>query len=302
MIVSRTATENALINKYSIKAMPVMDSDNTRYIEEALGNELRTLNRYAATYDFIANIISRARRTGNIGKYIKDVGNYYSTWISEITWNDYFAKCGDHNKRANLKRQVATDIEKGWIFARGINSKGERFISQIPPFRFMERRFHETGIITKELFFSKTVFESLVTEDCAKKGGDGYIEIPANFFPLLTGTDKGDLASYNPIYKLNLFGLLKNTHKSNEKAVPRDELIKNIAPEYLDREGHLKNITAARLHDSLITSAQDALTTMPNNLLVKNFFLGNERGLSVIYFRKPQSVNSQTTATTDIPF
>jgi hypothetical protein len=287
MILSRTATENTLINKHLIKAMPIIDSTNKRYIEEVAGNELRTLSRYAATYDFIANIIDSARRTGNIGKYIKDADNYYSTWVTEKTWKSYFAQCGDHTTRAHLERQVFTDIEKGWIFANGVDSRGNRFIRQIPPFRFMERRVFEDGRIARQIFFSKVVFESLVTEECFKRGGDGYIELPSNFFPLLTGTDKGDLNSYNPIYKLNVFGLYKNTHKAGEIAVKREELIKTIAPEYLDANGHLKNISPAQLHDSLFKSSQDVLSTVPNTLLVKNFYLGEQRGLSKIYFRKP---------------
>jgi hypothetical protein len=288
MILSRTATENSLINKHLIKAMPIIDSTNTKYIEEVMGNELRTLNRYAPTYDFIANIIDRARNTRNIGKYIKDADNYYSTWVTEKTWKAYFAQCGDHTIRYNLERQVFTDIEKGWIFARGVDSRGRQFISQIPPFRFMERRVFEDGTIARQMFFSKVVFESLVTEDCVKKGGDGYIELPTNFFPLLTGTDKGDLNSYSPIYKLNVFGLYKNTHKGGEIAVKREELIKTIAPEYLDDHGHLKNITPAALHDSLIKSAQGALNAIPNALLVSNFYIGEQRGLSRIFFRKPR--------------
>jgi hypothetical protein len=151
----------------------------------------------------------------------------------------------------------------------------------------MERRVFENGTAIREILFSKVVFESLVTEDCAKKGGDGYIEVPSNFFPLLTSTDKGDLNSFSPIYKLNVFGLFKNTHKGQMIAVKREELIRTIAPEYIDNEGHLKTVTAAQLHDSLIKSAQDALTTIPDALLVSNFYLGDERGLSKVYFRKP---------------
>ena len=287
MILSRTVTENALITKHTIKAMPVIDSSNERYIEEVAGNELRTLNRYPATYDFIANIIGSARKTGNIGKYIKDTGNYYATWVSEKTWKAYFAQCGDHTVRYNLERQILTDIETGWIFGKGVDGKGNRFISQIPPFRFMERRIFEDGTVIRELLFSKSVFESLVTEDCAKKGGDGYIEIPSNFYPLLTGTDKGALTSYNPIYKLNIFGLYKNTHKKEQLMVKREDLIQAVVPEYLDGNGNLKRITADKLHESLTASAQEVLTAIPDALLVRNVHLGSERGDSTLYFRKP---------------
>ncbi|GAB6393585.1 MAG: hypothetical protein MdMp014T_2958 [Treponematales bacterium] len=287
MILSRTATENALINKHVIKAMTIIDSTNEKFVEEVMGNELRTLNRYAPTYDFIANLIDKARRTGRIGRYIKDTGNYYSTWVSERQWKAYFAQCADHNIRRNLERQVFTDIQFGWVVAHGVDRKGNTFIRQIPPFRFMERRVYEDGQIVREVLFSKYVFESLVTEDCFKKKGDGYIELPANFFPLLTNTDRGSLNSFNPIYKLNVFGLYKNTHKSREVLVKREELIKTIAPEYLDTSGHLKNVTASQLHDSLIASTQGALTTIPDHLLVSNFYLGDERGMSRIFFRKP---------------
>jgi hypothetical protein len=133
--------------------------------------------------------------------------------------------------------------------------------------------------------FAKAVFQSLVTGECVKNGGDGFIEIPALFYPLLTDTSKGDLQSHNPIYKLNLYGIMKNTHKSYQIAVKRDELLQTIAPEYIDKEGYLK-ISGAKLHDSLITSAQEATTKIPVGLLVKNFYIGNSDGLSLLYFRK----------------
>jgi|LSPY01.1.fsa_nt_gi hypothetical protein len=285
MILSRTATENALITKRLIKAMPIIDSDTTQYSEAINGNELRTLNRYPAAYDFVANIIDHARKTENPGKYIKDAGNYYAVWVTEKTWKAYFAHCGTFTSRANLERQVLTDITTGWIFGKGLDENGNRFIRRIPPFRFMERRVFEDGTVIQELLFSKAVFESLVTEECVKKGGDGYIEIPSAFYPRLTCADKGALTSYNPIYRLNIFGLYKNTHKQERIRVKRTDLIQAVVPEYLDSQGNLKRITASALQESLTRSAREAWTAIPSATLVIDLRLGNERGDSTLYFK-----------------
>jgi hypothetical protein len=206
--------------------------------------------------------------------------------VSEGNWQSYFSQCGDFHIRYNLAKQVMKELQTGWVKLKGITDPVHgQCIEKRAPFRIMAEKYFEDGTKYREVFFAKVVFGSLITQDCFKKGGDGYIEIPSRFYPLLTGGDKDKLQSYNPIYKLNIYGLIKNTHKKSHIEIPRQELIRNIAPEYLDSQGDLKKITAAVLHDSLIKNTKDVLKIIPYSLLVKNFYLGKQGGSSTIYFR-----------------
>jgi hypothetical protein len=296
MIVSRTAAENALLNKHEIKryiaegklirGFPLVDTKNPMLIEKIMGTELRVLKTYSPGFDFTVNVIAAAHNTGNPGRHIKDVDqNYYKVNVSENLWKHYFQNCGDHTIRQNLPRQVFKDLQTGFIELPIYSKVHGQGYERRAPFRIMAEQYYSDGTKYRELFFSKAVFGSLVTGDCTKTGGDGFIEIPSNFYPLLTGTDKGELNSYNPIYKLNLHALLKNTHKKDRVTIPRQELLETITPEYLDDKGYLK-IAAFTLHDSLVKSAWEALTKFPEGLLVKNFYLGKYGELSTIYFRQ----------------
>jgi hypothetical protein len=296
MIISRTAAENALINKHEIKryiaegklirGFPLVDTKNPAIMEKIMGTELRVLKNYSPGFDFTVNAIAAAHDTGSPGKHIKDVDeNYYKIKISENLWKHYFQNCGDHSIRQNLPRMVFKNLQTGFILLPIYDKVHGRGLEKRAPFRIMAEQYYSDGTRFRELFFSKAVFGSLVTGDCTKEGGDGFIEIPSNFYPLLTGTDKGELNSYNPIYKLNVHALLKNTHKKDRVDIPRQELLETIAPEYLDDKGYLK-IAAANLHDSLVKTAWEALMKFPEGLLVKNFYLGNSGGNSTVYFRQ----------------
>jgi hypothetical protein len=294
--MSRIAAENALLNKHEIKryiaegklikGFPVVDSKNTAHFENIMGAELRVLKHYSPGFDFIVNVIATARATRHPEKYIKDVDeNYYKINVSETLWQHYFQNCGNHTIRQNLAKQVFKDLQTGFVWLPIYDKVHGKGIEKRAPFRIMAEQYYSDGTKYREMYFSKAVFGSIVTGICTKNGGDGFIEIPTNFYPLLTGTDKGELNSHNPIYKLNLHALMKNTHKKDCIEILRQELIETISPEYLDVNGYLK-ITASALHNSLIKSAREALIKFPEGLLVKNFYLGKHGGTSTLYFRK----------------
>jgi len=296
--LSRTAADNIMLNRHDIrnyiqqgkliKGLPLVDSTNPRHIKDILGNELKVLKHYAPCFDFIANLISVAHRKGTPGNHIKDVDeNYYKINISENTWKKYFSHCGDHNIRYNLARQIMKDLQTGYVLLPIYDKIHGHGMEKRAPFRIMAEKYYSDGTKYRELYFSKAVFKSLVTGECFENGGDGYIEIPSNFYPLLTAGDKGELQSYNPIYKINIHGLMKNTHKKGSVEIPRKELIQSIAPEYIDDDGDLKSITAASLHDSLIKNTREVLSSIPYSLLVKNFYFGKQGGMSTLYFRTP---------------
>jgi hypothetical protein len=285
MRMSRTIAGNALLNKHTIKALPLAITTNTELNDSINGNNLRVLKTYAPAYDFITNIINNALETGKVGEYIKDAGeHYYEIIIKEQKWKDYFKHCGNKTIRQNLARQVLRELQTGWILLKGQDKRG-RYVEERAPFRIMAKKYYEDGTAYREILMSKDVFEGLITGQCHKNGNDGFIEIPSYFYANITKTDKGNLQSYNSIYKLNIVGLMKNTHKKSEIHISREKFLEAIVPEYLDKDKNLK-VNARGLHDSLVRPTKQICENIPEGMLVKNFFLGNKGDTSTIYFRR----------------
>ena len=296
MILSRTAGENALLNKHElkrlfksghlVKGLPLVESIKQDHIEEIAGNQLRVLKDYPAAFDFLVNYINEVWiNSPNPHIHFKRVDqNYWKTLIFEPTWREYFSQCGNFTIRQSLARQVMKDLQTGFIKIKGQDKKGRYYTEERAPFRIMARRIYADGTGYREVFLSDAVFGSLITMDCTKKGGDSFVEFQPLLYPMLTGPDTGLLKSYNPVYKLNLLGLMKNTHKKKLVELPRSEFLENTVPEYLDRHGNL-DIPVDALRRSLENNMSAALQKIPQGLLVKNYYLGSPGGTTTIYFR-----------------
>lgn len=274
--LSLTAVENILMNKHSIKLLPIIDSQNEKHIE-LIGNELRTIKRYPVGYDFLVNVIDKIK--DKVARSINDISSdYYELNVLDETFTNYLKPCGNHAQRQSLARQLVTDMTSGFVYI-----KGKGYIGYQAPFRIMGRKIYSDGKRIYQVHLLKQVFDSLIKGECYKNGGDGYIEIPSMLFPIITRANKGILQSYNPIYKLNIFGIKKNTHKKKNIEVNRNEFLKTVLPEYY-KNGYLtKDIYSIR--ESLSQAAKEVSKSLPNHHnLVKNFYLGHREGNSTIYF------------------
>jgi len=279
--ISRNIAQNILINKHIIKALPIIDSTNDRHIENIAGNELRILKRYAVAYDLIANLISQAHKTGTITNYIKDAGkDYFSMTVRKNTWQNYFNDCGNHTIRQSLALQVMKDLQSGFIYIHGKDRTRGDYIEYRRPFFITAIRQFQNGELDRDLYFSKIVFQSLVTGECFKNGGDGFIEIPPCLYPRLTNTKTGELQSHNPIYKINLYGLLKNTHKKKNITVNKNDFIENVIPEYASKikngEGYKLKMPEYSIHNSLIGSINKSKNVCQNERIISNFYIGKD--------------------------
>jgi hypothetical protein len=282
----RGIVNNILLNKHKIKIMPSIDSSNPEHVEEIIGNELRTLKKYPLGYDFIVNVISKvkskAASTGkSIGEYYKEVSeDYYEVNVEEETFTDYFSESGDHTIRQSLKRQVITDLNSGFVFIRS-----KDYIARQAPFRIMGVKRIDNKTKVFQIFLLKQLFESLITGDSFKTGGEGYIEIPAKLFPILTKANKQGLQSYNPAYKLQVFGLMKNTNKKTTIKVNRGEFLETIAPEYY-KKGYL-DVSESFIHSNLISMLKETEACLPESFIVRNFYIGEGSQESTIHFNNP---------------
>lgn len=312
IIMSRTIAENALLNKFDIKALPFYENSNSKALDIEHGDgfrQLRTLHQYPVGYDFSCNIIARIKKSGLMQKVmIEDtIGGipYYFAWVN---WNhviEYLARVSDNDKRKSISRQLQKDLSTGFVTVRGGTDRTGRYLLNIAPFRITEFKNYENGERQARFAWSKDIFETLITDDCTKQGADGYITLPEQLYPLatqatkaaetinkLSDTENGNghghthlIGSSNPIYKMEVYARMKNTNDVKEIVVDRKELIKTIAPELIDKDGYLKKIKEWELHDILLTEVQDIYGKTYDMTMLKNFYLGDTRtGKSTLYF------------------
>jgi hypothetical protein len=279
--ISRTIAENMLINRHVIQALPLIDSNNNQLINEIVGNELRVIKRYPAAYDFIVNILWQVKNTSDPFSYIKDVDeNYYRIDISQTTWDSYFKDCKDFTKRQSLQRQILANFQNGLVILKGTDKARGCYIEKRRPFILSAVKCYTDGSQYREMYISKAVFGSLVTGECFKNGNEGYITIPHHFFPRLDQTDAKSLItiqSPNPAYKMNVYGLLRNTHRKRHIQVNRAEFLENVIPEYIlkVKEGiyHL-NKSKVDIHTDIKNALEKARSALLGEFFVYNFYIG----------------------------
>jgi hypothetical protein len=311
--ISRIISDQILINKHDIRDMhdirgqhklingiPIVDSNNPEHIEEITGNQLRVLKAYPAGNDFCLNIIAKAKKEENEKQIvaIEDYNeNYYRISLTEETFFDYFNHCRGRDVKHNLIKQLINPFSDGIIMIRGGNQKGSYLSVGLPPFRIYLKKYDGINMpmdIKVELL--KAVYGSLIDDDCFRKGGDGYYQIPEYLYALCTQTEKGCLQSYNPIYKAQIVGIKKNTNKKDRIFLDREELLRNIAPEYLFADGRFKNragITIVNFENAINSQAETLVRNNRGNLLVGSINIGFSisKNFSTLYFTDGNNSN-----------
>lgn len=308
VLMSRTIAENALLNKWEVKALPFYETPDSKTLnlEHDDGRrQLRTMNSYPVGYDFACNLIAKMKAEGRtIEEDRIDDNIYYFAWITYADFADYLARVSDNDKRKSVFRQLQKDLSTGFVVVNSGTDALGRYIKSIPPFRIISQKSYEGGALYR-LALSKDIFETLILDTCTKSGADGYITIPEKLFPLATCATKAAetlnrisedpkqphfIGSSNPIYRLEVFARMKNTNNVKSVVVDRKELLQCITPEFIDKNGNLKKLTGAKLHDILqkeIGYIADELSyrySEPYKIL-KNFYLGTaSEGASILYF------------------
>jgi hypothetical protein len=276
-----------MLNKHDIiQALPIVNSSNPKHIEEVTGSSLRVLRKYPVGFDFAINMINNAKKSGKIGSYIEDLSKeYYKIEVHKKSLNRYLASCGEHTIRQSLHRQIITDLSFGYV---KILSKGKNFIDYKAPFRIMGFRiFKNSETIIYKIHLLKDIFESLVLGKCYNNGGEGFITIPGELYPTITKTDKGDLQSYNPAYKLIVFGVGKNTNRKSSIQIDKKELLKTTMPEYY-RNGTLDKITIAAFQSSMRGILKHIRKIFPKKGLPSSCYIGRYNEKSKLYFNNPK--------------
>jgi hypothetical protein len=285
--MSRSIADNIMLNKHDIiQALPMVNSSNPKRIEEVTGSSLRVLRKYPIGFDFTINMINIAKKSGEISKYVEDLGReYYKIEVQKKSLNSYLASCGEHTIRQSLYRQIITDLSFGYV---KILSKGKNFIDYKAPFRIMGFRvFKNSETIIYKIHLLKDIFESLVIGECYNNGGEGFITIPGELYPTLTKTDKGELQSYNPAYKLIVFGVGKNTNRKSSIQVDKKELLRTTVPEYY-RNGTLDKLTITSFQASMKGILRHIQKIFPKKGLPSSFYIGKYNEKSKLYYNNPK--------------
>jgi hypothetical protein len=278
--MSKTITQNVLMNKHDIKEtyqqidnIPIIDSSNPKHIEEILGNHLRVLKDYPLGHDFCVNMIDKAvdvkRKTG-IGVIADYSYEYYCMDISQNTSNEYFNGCSRSKEaRQSMKRQLQKDLEIGFVVIHGKDKHG-KYIERKAPFRIISTRVYidtptpETRI---RLLLLKAVYGSLIEGNCTKNGGEGFCKIPEKFYPVCTNTKKR-LLPYNSMYRMQILGLSKNTHKQSAIEIHRKETLRSIIPEYIDKDASLERESFGYIEKTLESQSKELIQILPKTPLV----------------------------------
>jgi hypothetical protein len=232
--VSRQIARNIILNKHEAKTLPIIpfvDSNKTKHIEEIAGNHLRLLKYYPVGFDFCINLLDIAKRS-KIS--LSDTRYFYEIDIPCSFADEFFAKVNGRTLRQSLMRQLVHDMTNSLIKVKK-SGKSSGIISTAP-FRIMAKIISDDdGQPCYNIFLSKYLFKEMIECEKYPKRADGYITIPPNLFPLITQAG-GGLSSFNPFYRIQIFGLLKKSSNSDDlyfygKEV--DELREHIYGEYL---------------------------------------------------------------------
>ena len=280
--LSHRIVTNILTTKHDIKIMPFIDSTKEKHIDDLMGNELRVLNKYPVGYDFFANVIDKNKH--RLTKIFKDLkGDYVELNVKEKTINEYLSDCGNHSIRQNLKRRLMIETGFGFVLIK----KGENYMDLQAPFRLIKRRIFEDGEQIYTFYLLKSIFGNLINENYYKKNNEGYITIPSQLYPIITQSYKGILQSYNSIYRLEILGITRKTHKNQTSVeMDRDELLRKVLPEYY-KNGYLEKSQLA-LTSALKIAIEGVKNLLPRHKLVSDLQIGKKGGKSRIYFSKPE--------------
>ncbi|MDR0919411.1 MAG: hypothetical protein LBM93_09240 [Oscillospiraceae bacterium] len=253
-----------------IEVMPIIDSENPKHIKEKIGNQLRLLRYYPLAFDFCCNMIHYAKQEAieqkkDISVAIRDYSEdyYRSMFTSEIIAN-YLQPSPTPQKR-RLKQQLKHELTNCYII---VENKVQ--LLKTPAFIFQSLYLKELKIYIHYILFLKEIFKNLV-EGSSKNAynGDGYVRVPANFYPLCTTTDLGIFNTYNPLYKLQLFGLSENTYRNKQITMKQSKLFRKIVPEYLDNKNNLKK-SKKQVQETFTNQLKSLSSTLKTEWIVKD--------------------------------
>jgi hypothetical protein len=255
-------------NNQMVAILPRIDSKKEKY-QRLILNEKNTFNKFPIAFDFIANTIEAYRK--DIETIVKDIGgtsDYFPLEVTPEIISAYIENGSNFTKRQGLRRKLWTEMNS----RKGIEITGKNYHGIRSPIIHTGYKDYENGVKVCQYLLLRDVFESLVTGECFKNGGDGFFKIPATLYPILTKLEnKGCFKSYNPFYRFILFALMKNSNDVNAIKVNKNEFCQTVIPEYFDPKKERIDMKYCEVQNTFA----NALKTTKNNIQEKAFFVKN---------------------------
>lgn len=307
--VPNITSNNILLNKHQVRTISCGSSGT---LETKLAeNGRKAVFASPAVYDFVCNMITLAKTSGNAlqesGVEVRslDETGYYLLTTTEKPFRAYFP---DNTDRKLFINHLSS-LKANWILAHTETKTGYE-LQRLSPFMLAGEKI----IVNKsfdsldnalcyqlQLFIAKAVFKPFLIDNWQS----GYIYLPPVFYPKImeqaegTGINKGFIKA---IYKANILGLTKNTHKKDSIQMSRGEFVTAVMPEKAGKNGWLANKDFEGLREAI--TAKDGETSLIGKTakdygnkfrLVKNIFLGHcsdykseEKRETELYFTKPE--------------
>lgn len=304
--------------------MPKVDSQNPDHIEEIQGSYRSLLKSVPATHDFILNAISQAKYWERRNKRKGTFREYYRHFLFEIPQNfieRYFKNCKDRNVRRNLWREIFYGLSTSKFVAI---SRPNNILSYIRPFTIENMNYDkETGkLVSISVYVPKEIYGDIITGKCLKNGGEGFIRIPKNLYPKSANTSKklyptkcklneqddckqekcqqkseqcvkAKLGSHNPIYRSQVYSILKNTNVIPKITTSSKDFLRNVAPEYLNSNGYpvKRDINAGELCEILSQAGVNLLSETLLSYLPTMFEVSSKEDITISFDGiEPESV------------
>ena len=331
--LAKSAQKTVFISKNDIEdvdkvisIMPRVDSQNPDHIEEIQGSYRSLLKSVPATHDFILNAICKAKYWERRNKGKRTFREYRRHFLLEIHQKfieRYFKNCKDHNVRRNLWREIFHGLNTSNFV---VISRPNNILSYIRPFTIENMNYNkETGeLVSISVYVPKEIYGDIITGKCLKNGGEGFIRIPTNLYPKSTNASKelyptkcklnekkdceqekcqqkqkseqcvkARLGSYNPIYRSQVYSILRNTNVVSKITTSSKDFFRNIAPEYLNSNGYLvkRDINAGKLCQILSQAGGVLLSETLLSYLPTMFEVSDERDITISFEGiKPETV------------
>jgi len=271
--ISRKMSEKMLENKHTIALLPRIDSKNKKHLK-LIANEWRTLKRIPLTFDFVANVLDAYKE--KISTIVKDIdGNndHFQLEVPEDIILAYFDDCSNYKTRQSLKRQLLAEMDPKYGF---VEITGKSYCGLLRPIMYagIKKYNNDTNNNIHIFMLHKDVFGSLVTGKCSKNGGDGFFKMPRILYPILTASDKRCFQSYNPFYRLIVYGLTKNTNDVRVIKVDKSEFCQYVMPEYYDLKRRCLDMKYCEAQDTFFAALKNVTKNIKDKaFIVKNLFM-----------------------------
>jgi len=267
----RPTAQQVILGK-EIKTLPIIGEGADLDTEMEARNGRLVLSSMPFAYDFICNML-RLYRMGIDGVKRHDVADpdtsHYYFNVDKETALSYFKTETMYN---NFLRNMEYYRKTGLHFIKLYRKQDKEFyLQKTNPFEILTL---PTNRFSMDLVLAKCVFAGLVEEYAHCLKNVGYIVIPANFMPSILCYEN-EIEKANIIYKTNITGLLKNTHRAKQITMQRNEFANAVFPEQVKSDGYLKENMFRKFQESINPTIEKIVAVYEGQIsLVKGVYLG----------------------------